>query len=121
MQRILGAYSMLMLVVSVYFGFGNTSDIANTATLPQKLVGVTATAYAIAALCCLAATWRSPRWLYALVVMWATLVVATALLATVVYAHDVSVTTILAVTGACVLIVAPVVRWARGRSAHAIT
>ena len=121
MQRILGAYSILMLVISVYFGLANSSDIVDTATMAQKLVGVIATAYAIAALGCLTAMWRATRWLYPLAALWATLVVATALLATVVYAEDVSVTTNLAVTGACVLIVAPVVRWARARSARALT
>ena len=121
MQRILAAYSIVLLAASVYFGFASSSDIVNTATIAQRLVGVMATAYAIAALGCLAAMWRSTRWLYPLAALWATLVVATALLATVAYAEDVSVMTNLAVTGAAVLLVAPVVRWARARSTRAIT
>ena len=39
----------LILGLSVYIGFGNTDDITNTVTIWQRLVGVTATAYAILA------------------------------------------------------------------------
>ena len=114
-QRVLGVYSLLILAISVYFGVGNSSDIVNTATIAQKLVGVMATAYALAALACLEGMRRSASWLYPLVMVWATLIVATALLATFVYAQDESVAANLAIVGACVVLVAPVVAWARAR------
>ena len=121
MQRVLGVYAILILAISVYFGFGNTSDILNTATIAQKLVGVTATAYAIAALGCLEGLRRSAHWLYPLVVTWAALIVATALLATLVYSQDVTMTANVAIVGACVMLVAPVVAWARARARQPAT
>lgn len=121
MQRVLGVYAVLILAASVYLGFGNTSDILNTATIAQKLVGVTATAYAITALVCFEGMRRSAHWLYALIMVWATLVVGTALLATFVYAQDVSLTANVAIVGACVVLVAPVIAWARARSARSTT
>jgi hypothetical protein len=53
--------------------------------------------------------------------VWATLIVATALLATFVYAQDVSVAANLAIVGACVVLVAPVVAWARAQSRQPAT
>jgi len=37
------ATEFLVLALSAYVGFGNTDDIANTITVWQRLVGVTAT------------------------------------------------------------------------------
>jgi hypothetical protein len=121
MQRILSVYAVLLLTTSVYFGFGNTSDILNTATIAQKLVGITATAYALAALGCFEGMRRSASWLYPLVMVWATLVVGTVILAAIVYAQDTSVAANLAIVGACALLVAPVVTWARARSSRSTT
>ena len=74
-----------MLALSVYIGFGNTDDITHTVTVWQRLVGVTATAYAILALVTLAGYAVRARWLGALLWVWAILVVGTSGLAALVY------------------------------------
>jgi hypothetical protein len=74
-----------ILGLSVYIGLGNTDDITNTINLPQRLVGVTATAYAILALVALGGYARSARWLGPVLWTWAVLVVFTSVLAALVY------------------------------------
>jgi hypothetical protein len=74
-----------VLGLSVYIGFDNTDDITNTVTLWQRLVGVTATAYAILALVAVAAYCQRKRWLGAVLWFWAVLVTFTSGLAALVY------------------------------------
>ena len=74
-----------VLALSVYIGFGNTDDITNTVTFWQRLVGVTATLYALLALVTLVAYWRRTRWLGVALRVWALLVVLTSGLAALVY------------------------------------
>ena len=74
-----------VLALSVYIGFDNTDDITNTVTLWQRLVGVTATLYALLALVAVAAYWQRKRWLGAALWVWAILVVFTSGLAALEY------------------------------------
>ena len=76
---------MGVLALSVYIGFDNTDDITNTITVWQRLVGVTATAYAVLALIALAGYALRARWLTIVLWVWAFLVVFTSGLATLVY------------------------------------
>jgi hypothetical protein len=114
MRRALGWYAVFILALSVYLGFGNASDVVNTATIPQKLVGVTATAYALVALVCLEGIRRSARWLFSVALVWATLIVVTGALASAVYAASSVVKFVAMIVS--ILIVAPVVVWARERA-----
>ena len=75
----------LILGLSVYIGFGNTDDITNTITVWQRLVGVTATAYAILAVAAFVGYARCARWLGPVLWIWAALVVFTSVLASLVY------------------------------------
>ena len=75
----------VILGLSAYIGFGNTDDITNTITIWQRLVGVTATAYAILALAALVGYARCARWLGPVLWVWAALVVFTSVLASLVY------------------------------------
>ena len=75
----------LILGLSVYIGFGNTDDITNTITTWQRLVGVTATAYAILAVAAFVGYARCARWLVPVLWIWAALVVFTSVLASLVY------------------------------------
>ncbi len=88
MRRVTSVVVCAVLVASVYFGFGNWRDIFDTATIWQRLVGVTAGCYATVALFALYALWPRRRWLFASLVSWAGLVVFTATLATIVYAPN---------------------------------
>lgn len=74
-----------ILTLSGYIGFGNTDDITNTITVSQRLVGVTATAYALLALVALVGYWRRSRWLSAVLWVWACLIIFTSVLAALVY------------------------------------
>ena len=75
----------VILGLSAYIGFGNTHDITNTITVWQRLVGVTATAYAILAVAAFVGYARRARWLRPLLWIWAALVVFTSGLAALVY------------------------------------
>jgi hypothetical protein len=74
-----------ILGLSVYIGLGNTHDITNTITIWQRLVGVTATAYAILAMAAFVGYARCARWLDPVLWIWAALVVFTSVLASLVY------------------------------------
>ena len=74
-----------VLALSVYIGFGNTDDITNTITIWQRLVGVTATTYALLALAALVGYWLRARWLSSLLWVWACLVMLTSAVAALVY------------------------------------
>ena len=74
-----------ILGLSAYIGFGNTDDITNTITMWQRLVGVTATAYAILAVAAFVGYARCARWLGPVLWIWAALVVFTSVLASLVY------------------------------------
>lgn len=75
----------LILALSVYIGFGNTDDITNTITTWQRLVGATATAYAILAVAACVGYVRCARWLGPVLGIWAALVVFTSVVASLVY------------------------------------
>ena len=75
----------VVLGLSAYIGFGNTHDITNTITLWQRLVGVTATAYAILAVAAFVGYARRARWLRPVLWIWAALVVFTSGLASLAY------------------------------------
>jgi hypothetical protein len=75
----------LILILSVYIGFGNTDDITNTVTVWQRLVGSAATAYGIAALAAMVGYVRRSLWLRPVLWIWASLVVFTSVLAALVY------------------------------------
>ena len=74
-----------MLLLTVYFGFGNTDDITNTTTLGEQAVGALATGYALVGLVSLFGYWRSMRWLRTALWIWGALVTATGTLASAVY------------------------------------
>lgn len=74
-----------VLTLSVYIGFGNTDDIANTVTVWQRLVGVMATAYALLALVALLGYWLRAPWLNAVLWVWGCLIILTSALAALVY------------------------------------
>jgi hypothetical protein len=75
----------VILGVSAYIGFGNTDDITNTITIWQRLVGVTATAYAILAVAAFVGYARCARWLGPVLWVWGALLVFTSVLASLVY------------------------------------
>jgi hypothetical protein len=85
MTRALGFVAVAILLLSVYIGLDNTDDIFHTITIPQRLVGVTATAYAIIAVLALFGLWRDKAWVFGALVVWGVLVVGTAVLATAVW------------------------------------
>ena len=74
-----------ILGLSVYIGFDNTDDITNTITIWQRLVGVTATVYAILAVFAFVGYVRRARWLRPVLWIWAALVIFTSVLASLVY------------------------------------
>ena len=76
---------ILVLALSVYVGFDNTDDITNTITLWQRLVGVTATVYAILGVLALFGYWFRAWWLTRVLWVWAFLVIFTSALAALVY------------------------------------
>ena len=75
----------LILGLSVYIGFGNTDDITSTITVWQRMVGVTATVYALLAFAAFVGYARCARWLGPVLWIWAALVVFTSVLAALVY------------------------------------
>ena len=75
----------VILGLSVYIGFGNTDDITSTITTWQRLVGVTATAYAILAVVAFVGYARCTRWLGPVLWTWAVLVLFTSVLASLIY------------------------------------
>ena len=113
MQKIATALVVALLLASVYLGFSNADDIVNTITVWQRLVGITATAYAIAALVALYGLWRRRRWLARCLEVWAFLVVFTAALAAGVYGQRLWPTIVGTLVSA--LVVAPVVMYGRRR------
>ena len=76
---------ILVLALSVYVGFSNTDDVTNTITIWQRLVGVTATLYAVLGLVALFGYWFRAWWLSRLLWVWAFLVIFTSALAALVY------------------------------------
>ena len=111
LQHLATVVVIVVLLASVYFGLSNAKDILNTITVWQRLVGITATAYAITAVVALYALWRRRHWLARCLEVWAVLIVLTAALAAAVYGQTLWPT--LLVTLVAALIVAPVVVFGR--------
>ena len=104
----------VVLGLSAYIGFGNTHDITNTITLWQRLVGVTATAYAILAVAAFVGYARRARWLRPVLWIWAALVVFTSGLAALVYGATGGANVVVLLTSA---VLPALTLWvARGRS-----
>ena len=116
MQYLATAVVIVVLLASVYFGLSNAKDIVNTITIWQRLVGVTASAYAVTAAAALYALWRQRHWLARCLEVWAVLVICTVVLAAVVYGQRLWPTILVTLVAA--LIVAPVVVYGRRHSRH---
>jgi peptidoglycan/LPS O-acetylase OafA/YrhL len=114
MQYLATGVVIAVLLASVYFGFSNAKDIVDTITVWQRLVGITATAYAITAVVALYGLWRRRHWLARCLEVWAVLVVFTAALAAVVYGQTRWSTILVMLVAA--LIVGPVVVYGRRHS-----
>lgn len=113
MRTVHAVASAAILVLSIYIGFGNTHDIFNTITIPQRLVGVGATIYALLGIVLLYGIWRRPAWLLRVTLVWGVLVVGTALLASIVYGGQPSAN--LLVVAICGVLSAIVILYAWGQ------
>ena len=108
----------LILGLSVYIGFGNTDDITNTITIWQRLVGVTATLYAILAVAAFVGYARCARWLGPVLWIWAVLVVFTSVVAALTYGATGG-TSVLVLLGSAVLPALTIwASWGRARKSH---
>ena len=116
MKHVATALVVVLLLASVYFGLANADDIANTITIGQRLVGISAAAYGIVALFALYALWRRRLWLALCLTVWACLVALTGTLATAVYGDSPWATASAALL--TTLIVAPVVVYGWRRRAR---
>lgn len=101
----------LVLAASVYLGLANMSDIVKTSTLGERLVGVTAVGYGVTGAVALVALLLRRPWLRPVILVWAFLVVTTAVAATIVYGDNMVAS--LAAGAITLLLVAPVVWYAR--------
>jgi hypothetical protein len=105
---------MLVLLLSAWLGLANYRDILHTTTLAQRMVGVTACAYGLTALVAVYALLRGRKWLARLLLLWAALVVTTAVLATIVYDNQLRANIVVLVVST--LLVSPVVWYGKARS-----
>jgi hypothetical protein len=101
----------LLLAASVYLGLSNMSDITDTTSFGERLVGVTATAYGVMGAVALVAVLLRKPWLRPVVLVWAFLIVTTAVAATTVYGD--SLLSSLVAGAITLLLAAPVVWYAR--------
>jgi hypothetical protein len=104
---------ILVLALSVYIGYDNTDDIANTITIWQRLVGVTAAIYATLGLVAFVGYWLRAWWLHGVLWVWAFLVIFTSALAASVYGATGG--SSLLVVAASAVLPAPVMWAAHGR------
>jgi len=106
----------MILGLSAYIGFGNTDDITNTITVWQRLVGVTATAYAILSVAAFVGYARCARWLGSVLWIWAALVVFTSVLASLVYGATGGANVLVLLASAVLPAVAIWASWGRTRT-----
>ena len=88
MARVAAVLATAILLASIFAGLTGAPDILNTATIPQRAVGLTAAGYGLLAPVVLFAMWRARAWVQWLALLWAALFVTRGTLATIVYQID---------------------------------